>query len=207
VYAYNANGSVDTVTLYDGGTGAATTYGYDTTSGELLTRDFPVQSAQNIRTTYAYDAAGRLEYETITREGGGTTNLYRTQYGYSNLSYGQQTVRTEQAYSGSWVNEARLTYRTTAQKDWSVLMGFCIMKRNSIKSAVASLLFIELVTAYSVWSWHEKIVTGHMFSQDIGKYHLSILFLIINSIMILLFFIGVLLAKNENGSTGENNTQ
>jgi len=53
------------------------------TSGKLTRRDFPTNSSQNIRTAYSYDSAGRLEYETVTREAGGTTNLNKTQYAYS----------------------------------------------------------------------------------------------------------------------------
>jgi YD repeat-containing protein len=77
-YTYNANGSVDTVSVYDAGTGADTTYTYDTTTGQLTHRDFPTVSSHWIRTAYSYDAAGRLEYETVTNENGGTTDLYKT---------------------------------------------------------------------------------------------------------------------------------
>jgi YD repeat-containing protein len=41
-------------------------------------RDFPTVSSHWIRTAYSYDAAGRLEYETVTNENGGTTDLYKT---------------------------------------------------------------------------------------------------------------------------------
>jgi YD repeat-containing protein len=128
-YQYNANGSLDTVTVYDAGTPADTTYTYDTTSGELLQRDFPTVAAHWIRTAYSYDSAGRLEYQTVTNENGGTTNLNRTQYGYSYPSgqYVQQTVRTEQTYSGGWVDDNRVTYKTDSlgrlqyeeREDWS----------------------------------------------------------------------------------------
>ena len=39
-YAFNANGSMDTVSVYDSGTGADITYTYDMTTGQLLERDF-----------------------------------------------------------------------------------------------------------------------------------------------------------------------
>jgi hypothetical protein len=99
------------VTVYDAGTPADTTYTYDTTTGELLRRDFPTNGGNHIRTTYSYDGAGRLEYETITREAMSTTNLYRTQYAYNWLTYGNEVVRTEQTYSGGWVNDNELTYQ------------------------------------------------------------------------------------------------
>jgi YD repeat-containing protein len=128
-YQYNENGSLDTVTVYDAGTPADTTYTYDTTTGELLHRDFPTVASHWIRTAYSYDSAGRLEYQTVTNENGGTTNLYRTQYGYSYPSgqYVQQTVRTEQTYSGGWVDDNRVTYKTDSlgrlqyeeREDWS----------------------------------------------------------------------------------------
>ena len=46
----------------------------------------------------------------MTKENGGTVNLYKTQYAYSYPSgqYVQQTQRTEQTYSGGWVNDNRL---------------------------------------------------------------------------------------------------
>jgi len=49
-------------------TGAATSYTYNTTSGKLTQRNLPESGRQNIRTSYSYDRAGRLEYETVTRE-------------------------------------------------------------------------------------------------------------------------------------------
>ena len=110
VYTYNANGSVDTVTVYDAGTGAETSYSYHAGSGKLTQRDFPTESSQNIRTAYSYDTAGRLQYETLTREGGGSTNLSRTGYAYSISSYHRQVVRTEQTYSGGWNDSWRVTY-------------------------------------------------------------------------------------------------
>ena len=57
-------------------------------------------------------SAGRLEYETITREAGGTTNLTRTQYAYSFATYHRQVVRTEQEYQvAAWVNADKVTYK------------------------------------------------------------------------------------------------
>ena len=111
VYTYNANGSVDTVTVYDAGTGAETSYIYEETSGKLRHRNFPEESSQYIHTAYSYDTAGRLQYETLTREGGGTTNLSRTGYAYSVSSYHRQVVRTEQTYSGGWNDSFRITYK------------------------------------------------------------------------------------------------
>jgi hypothetical protein len=53
-----------------------------------------------------------LEYETVTREGGGTANLYRTQYAYSRLAFGTQLERTEQAYSGgAWADSNKTAYQ------------------------------------------------------------------------------------------------
>ena len=68
-----------------------------------------------MRTAYSYDGAGRLEYETVTREAGGTTNPYKTQYAYTWIAAGsgggRQLIRTEQAYSGgAWANDNKLTY-------------------------------------------------------------------------------------------------
>ena len=47
----------------------------------------------------------------MTRETGSTTNLYRTGYAYSYASYHRQVVRTEQDYSGGWVDQDRTTYK------------------------------------------------------------------------------------------------
>jgi hypothetical protein len=79
------------VSVYDAGTGADTTYSYDTTSGQLTQRDFPTVSSRWIRTAYSYDAARRLEFGgTGALAGGrsvgggacsmdcGTTDLYKT---------------------------------------------------------------------------------------------------------------------------------
>ena len=78
----------------------------------LTRRDFPAVSSTNIRTSYSYDSAGRLEYETITREAGGTTNLTRTNYDYSFASYHRQIVRTEQEYQvATWANSDKTTYK------------------------------------------------------------------------------------------------
>jgi YD repeat-containing protein len=111
--------------VYDVGTGADTTYNYDTTSGQLTHRDFPTVSSHWIRTAYSYDAAGRLEYETVTNESGGTTDLYKTPVAatFSRRTarrlkpplppageYVREVQRTEQTYSGGWVNDNRLTY-------------------------------------------------------------------------------------------------
>ena len=71
----------------------------------------------SIRTAYAYDTAGRLEYETYTRETGmGTTKLYRTVYAHSFPSgtYHRQEVRTEQtwnAISSQWDDSWKVTYK------------------------------------------------------------------------------------------------
>ena len=73
--------------------------------GKLTQRNLPEESRQNIRTTNSYDSAGRLEYETVTREAAGTTNLYRTGYAYSYASYHRQVVRTEQNYDSGWVDD------------------------------------------------------------------------------------------------------
>ena len=73
-YTYKKNGSVSRVKVYDAGNAADTDYTYNTTSGQLTQRNNPVVSSANIRTSYAYDAAGRLGNETVTREAGGTTN-------------------------------------------------------------------------------------------------------------------------------------
>ncbi len=97
--------------MYDAGSAADTDYTYNTTSGQLTQRNNPVVSSANVRTTYAYDAAGRLSGETVTREAGGTTNLYKTLYAYSWLTYGKQVIRTEQTYSGSWIDDNKLTYK------------------------------------------------------------------------------------------------
>ena len=75
-------------------------------------RNFPTVSSENIRTSYSYDSAGRLEYETVTKETGSTTKLSRTQYSYSYLSYGRQVVRTEQTdFVGTWVEVNHTTYQ------------------------------------------------------------------------------------------------
>ena len=118
-YAYKKNGSLDYVDVYDAGSSARTSYTYSSTSGKLTQRDFPTVSSQNIRTTYSYDSAGRLEYETITRESGGTTNLYKTQYTYSWIAAasggGRQMERIEQVYSGgAWTNDNKVTYKYDA---------------------------------------------------------------------------------------------
>jgi len=110
-YQYNKNGSLSKVKIYDNGTAEDTDYTYSTTSGKLTQRDFPTVSSQNIRTSYSYDSAGRLQYETVTKETGSTTNLYRTGYAYSYLTYGRQVVRTEQDYSGG--------ARRTSGTQWS----------------------------------------------------------------------------------------
>jgi len=93
----------------------------------LTQRNYPVVSSANIRTSYSYDSAGRLQYETVTKETGSTTNLYRTGYAYSYLTYGRQVVRTEQDYSGGWNDSWRVTYQWDAmerqdneeREDWS----------------------------------------------------------------------------------------
>ena len=87
-YSYNKNGSLAQAAVYDAGAAADTDYTYDTTSGLLTQRNFPVALSNNIRMTYAYDSAGRLEYETQTRQAAGTTNLYKTQYAYSYIAAG-----------------------------------------------------------------------------------------------------------------------
>jgi YD repeat-containing protein len=80
--------------------------------GELTQRNFPTVSSANIRTTYSYDSAGRLQYETVTKETGSTTNMYKTGYSYSYLSYGRQVVRTEQQYAvNNWQDSNRVTYK------------------------------------------------------------------------------------------------
>ena len=47
----------------------------------------------------------------MTKEAGGTTNLYKTQYAYSRLAFGTQLERIEQAYSGGWVNSNKTQYQ------------------------------------------------------------------------------------------------
>ena len=111
-YSYNKNGSLSQVKTYDAGTGSDTDYSYNTTSGKLSYRDYPTVSSTNIRTTYSYDSAGRLQYETVTRETGSTTNLYRTGYAYSYPSYHRQVVRTEQEpLMAAWEDKNRVTYK------------------------------------------------------------------------------------------------
>jgi hypothetical protein len=69
-------------------------------------------SSAYIKTAYSYDAYGRLEYETVTREAGGTTNLCQTQYAYSRLAFGTQLERIEQTYSGgAWANSYKTQYQ------------------------------------------------------------------------------------------------
>ncbi|MCH7472226.1 hypothetical protein IIA79_04670 [bacterium] len=102
---------------YDAGSAEDTDYSYSTTSGKLTQRDFPTVSSNNIRTAYAYDTAGRLQYETYTRETGvGPTNLYRTVYAHSFPSgtYHRQEVRTEQNWNGGasqWDDSWKATYK------------------------------------------------------------------------------------------------
>jgi len=63
----------------------------------------------------------------VSKETGSTTNLYRTGYAYSYLTYGRQLVRTEQDYSGGWNDSWRATYQWDAmerqdseeREDWS----------------------------------------------------------------------------------------
>ncbi|MBN2082526.1 hypothetical protein JW859_10025 [bacterium] len=52
-----------------------------------------------------------MQYETVTRETGSTTNLYRTGYAYSYVSYHRQVIRTEQNYNSGWVDDFRVTYK------------------------------------------------------------------------------------------------
>ena len=59
-YTYKKNGSVSQVKVYDAGSAEDTDYTYSTTSGKLTQRNNPVVSSANVRTTYAYDAAGCL---------------------------------------------------------------------------------------------------------------------------------------------------
>jgi YD repeat-containing protein len=118
-YTYNKNGSLASVAIYVAGTAETTSYTYDTNSGKLTQRNLPTVSAANLRTTYAYDSAGRLEFETITKEtGGGATNLYRTQYAYAFIAAGsgggRSLTRTEQTYSGGWVNDNKVLYEWNA---------------------------------------------------------------------------------------------
>ena len=113
-YQYNLQGTLSKVRVYDSATYADTDYTYSATTGKLTQRDFPEESSQHIRTSYSYDTAGRLEYETITREAGGTTNLTRTTYAqtYSTGDHYSQQLRTEETGSGaSWINSSRTTYR------------------------------------------------------------------------------------------------
>ena len=80
--------------------------------GELTQRNFPTVSSTNVRTSYSYDSAGRLEYETVTKETGSTTNMYRTNYSYSYLTYGRQVVRLEEQYAvNNWQSSNRVTYK------------------------------------------------------------------------------------------------
>ncbi|UNM07828.1 MAG: RHS repeat protein [Planctomycetales bacterium] len=116
-YTYNKNGSVAQVDVYAGGSAESTTYTYDTSSGELTQRNFPTVSSANIRSTYSYDSAGKLQYETLTKETGSTTNMYRTVYSSSALTYGNQVVRTEQQYQlGTWLDQSRVTYKWDTMK-------------------------------------------------------------------------------------------
>jgi YD repeat-containing protein len=110
-YTYNQNGSVSQVRVFDAGSSADTIYTYSTSTGRLTERHFPTVSSQYVKTAYSYDAYGRLEYETVSREGGGTTNLYRTQYVYSRIAFGIQLERAEQTYSGGWVNADKTQYQ------------------------------------------------------------------------------------------------
>jgi len=77
-------------------TGADTDCSYNTSPGKLSYRDLPKESNQRVRTASINDSAGRLAYETVTRESGGSTNLYCTAYSYSYNNYHRQVVRTEQ---------------------------------------------------------------------------------------------------------------
>jgi len=111
-YTYNKNGSLSQLRVYDNGSSEDTAYTYSTTSGKLTQRDFPTVSSANVRTAYAYDSAGRLQYETVTRESGGSTNLYRTVYAYSYASYHRQVIRTEQEpLMAAWEDKNRVTYK------------------------------------------------------------------------------------------------
>ncbi len=73
-YEYNYKGSLTTVKVYENDIAADTTYTYSTSTGKLTRRDFPEESSRNIRTTYSYDSAGRLEYETVTQETASSSN-------------------------------------------------------------------------------------------------------------------------------------
>jgi YD repeat-containing protein len=70
-YAYNPNGSLDSVDIYVAGTPETTTYTYDTTSGKLTQRDLPTVTGANMRMLYHYDSAGRLDYEQQQKHTGG----------------------------------------------------------------------------------------------------------------------------------------
>ncbi|UNM08208.1 MAG: RHS repeat protein [Planctomycetales bacterium] len=111
-YSFNKNGSTSQVDVYIAGTAESSTYAYDTTSGKETYRRFPTVSSAYIQTASSYDSAGRLQYETVSKETGSTTNMYRTSYSYSFLTYGRQVVRTEQEYTlGTWLDKNRLTYK------------------------------------------------------------------------------------------------
>jgi YD repeat-containing protein len=136
-YSYNMNGSLNTVAIYVAGTPETTSYTYNTTSGKLTQRNLPAASGSNIRTTYAYDGAGRLEYETVTREsGGGTTNLYRTSYAYTYIAAGsgggRSLLRTEETYSGGWVNSNKVNY------EWNALEWMKLEQRHDWVSSAWS---------------------------------------------------------------------
>ena len=111
---YNLQGTLGKVRVYDNGSYADTDYTYSATTGKLTQRDFPEESSQHIRTSYSYDSAGRLQYETVTREAAGSTNLSRTTYAqtYSTGDHYSQQLRTEETGSGaSWINSSRTTYQ------------------------------------------------------------------------------------------------
>ena len=105
-YQYALQGTLSKVRVYDSAAYADTDYTYSATTGKLTQRDFPEESSQHIRTTYSYDTAGRLQYETVTREAAGSTNLSRTTYAqsYSTGGHYSQQIRTEETGSGAnWI--------------------------------------------------------------------------------------------------------
>ena len=109
------------VAICTSGTSQTATYAYDTSTGRLSSRAFPTVSSAYVKTAYSYDAYGRLgkgwrarRPTPLTRESGGTTNLYKTQYAYSRLSFGIQLERVEQSYSGGWVNANKTQYQWDA---------------------------------------------------------------------------------------------
>ena len=177
-YSYNANGGVSQVRIYDAGSSADTTYTYSTSAGRLTERAFPTVSSAYVKTAYSYDAYGRLEYETVTRESGGTTNLYKTQYAYSRLSFGIQLERVEQGYSGGWVNANKTQYQ------WDTL------GRQSYEERFDWLLG-NWVTRYDVTQaydkngnrtgYHKNVVSGY--ESSYGKaYNLSYTFDSVNAL-------------------------